>query len=858
MLQPATETRDLIGSRIDRFVIKARLGSGGMGEVFLADDTLLKRPVAMKAIRPDHGQDMDFRKRLLREAERASQLNDEHIARIYDVLEHDGHAFIIMEYVEGQTLRARLGKPLAPKEFFSLAEQCLAGVAAAHQRGILHCDLKPENIMITPEGLIKILDFGLACHAAAQETRDSVSFSSTHIGGTLAYMSPEVLNGQTPDRRADIFSLGVILYEALTGSHPFRDGLALRTAGRIMGEAPYPISGPLLAGLDVVILRMLAKDPVSRYQSCAEALADIRAVRDGRSLGPPNTMPAILRRTIPRTVSLVAVVITLLLSWPAHSPSPPVPVPARLLAILPFQAADSKDANSRALANGLTATLTAKLGDLAESYGLEIVPVAESNVQRVANAQEARTILGATLALEGSLQQSGHTLLVTYSLVDTASLRQAHSGVITERESNVFELQTHVIGEVLNSLDIELAAEDRRRMRSSGTTQPRAYDSYLRGYGYLHVYDRAENLDNAIAAFQASLQADSQFALAYAGLGQAYLQKKFPTSDDIAQANQACSRAVQLEQKLPDGEICMGMLFNRTGEYEQAAQHLERAVQLDERRDESFRELAQAYERLRRLADAESCLKRAIAIRPQYWAGYKRLGKFYYDHGRSDEAIEQFKEVVKLAPGNFSNYSNLGGVYVTKGRYAEAIPVLEYSIGIRRAPTTLSNLGVAYFYAGKYQDAARTWEGALEQKSNDYMINGNLAEAYAQIPSRRQQSGIRYARALRLAEQSLAVNAKDAEALSYAALYAARLGQRAKANEYRERSLLLSSTDPHIRENSALVLAQFRQDNSALAELDQAVSEGLPTYEITHKPAWQRFIVYPQYRTIIARAQKSN
>lgn len=852
MLQSATEIHDLVGSRIERFAIRAKLGSGGMGEVFLAEDTLLKRPVAIKAIRPGHSAEPDFRKRLLHEAERASQLNDEHVTRIYDVFEHAGRAFLVMEYVEGETLRARLGKPLATEELFRLAEQCLAGLAAAHVCGILHCDLKPENIMITPAGLVKILDFGFARRAAFQETRDSLDLSSA-VGGTLAYMAPEVLMGQTPRACADIFSLGVILYEALTGSHPFRFGWAGTTAGRIIGEEPRPIRGPVLAGLDAVILRMLRKDPAQRYQTCADVLADLRAVREGRRVAAPKK--TILLRPMFRTIPLVMAVFALLLSWPSPSPTAPAPPAPRLLAILPFQPADANDATSRALANGLTATVTAKLGELAEHYRLQIVPAAELRAQKAGDAREARAMLGATLALAGSLQPSGQTLRVTYSLMDTSSLRQLHAGVITEEASNIFELQNHVIGEVLNSLDIELATEDLRRMKLQGTTRPRAYDSYVRGFGYLHVYDRAENLDNAIAAFQASLQADPRFALAYAGLGQAYLQKKIDTPEELAQARDACSRAVELDSTVPDGEICLGMLFNRTGEYEQAARHLERAVQLDARRDESFRELAQAYEGLKRLDDAESSLKRAIAIRPQYWAGYKRLGKFYYNHGRSDEAIEQFHEVVKLAPGNFSNYSNLGAIYVIQGRYDEAIPVLEESIRIRRTPPALSNLGVAYLYQGKYQEAARTLEDAIELTPSDHRIFFNLAEAYAQIPGARKQSNTNYTHALRLAEQELGVNRRDAQTLSYAALYAARLGQGDKAELYREQALSLSSHDPQIRENSALVLAQLRQDNRALAELDQAISEGLRTPQITHNPAWRRFTADPRYAAIIARAQ---
>ncbi|HSM87620.1 MAG TPA: serine/threonine-protein kinase, partial [Candidatus Limnocylindrales bacterium] len=278
MAQPAPKTHNFPERSAERFSIQARLGGGGVGEVFLAEDRLLKRQVAMKALLPERCQGTGSHDRLLTEAERASQLTDEHIARIYDIVEHDGRAFLIMEYVEGETLRARLGRPLPSADFFSIAEQCLTGLAAAHRSGILHCDLKPENLMITPAGGVKILDFGFARRARMESTTDNSGLSSPAIAGTLAYMAPEVLMGETPDRRADIFSLGVVFYEALTGLHPFRDSHAMGTVAHILHESPHAFPGPIPAGLDHVITRMLAKDPAQRYQTCEDVLADLRAV----------------------------------------------------------------------------------------------------------------------------------------------------------------------------------------------------------------------------------------------------------------------------------------------------------------------------------------------------------------------------------------------------------------------------------------------------------------------------------------------------------------------------------------------------------------------------------------------------
>jgi tetratricopeptide (TPR) repeat protein len=298
------------------------------------------------------------------------------------------------------------------------------------------------------------------------------------------------------------------------------------------------------------------------------------------------------------------------------------------------------------------------------------------------------------------------------------------------------------------------------------------------------------------------------------------------------------------------------MLFSRTGEYEQAARHLERAVQLDDRREESFRQLAEAYEKLQRPQDAESSLKKAIAVYPGYWGGYKHLGAFYAGQGRYAEAIEQFMQVVKLAPDSYGGYSNLGGVYLRQGNYAAGIAELEKSIAIHPTHQALSNLGVAYFYQHNYIDSARSYQAAAQLDPNRYEIFGNLAESYTQIAGREQESQKNYAEALRLAEQRLSVNPRDGECLLRAALYAAMLGQDAKAEEYRKAGLELSPRVPEARLRSARVLAQFHQDSQAIAELEQALKAGLSATEITNDPAWQRFAAYPRFAAMLDQARK--
>ena len=861
MSQAAIAMNNPIGTQVGRFSVLAKLGFGGMGEVFLAEDNVLKRRVALKAIKREHSQDEKSHERFLREAERASQLNDEHIARIHDIVEYEGSTFLVMEYVEGQTLRQRLTAPVSLEEFFNIADQCLSGLAAAHRRGILHCDLKPENLMITPSGQVKILDFGFARRTPTNETR-TLEVSEV-LGGTPGYIPPEVLMGGVPDERSDIFSMGVVLYETLLGHHPFRVEGKEGVAGRILGEEPLPIPSTMPRGLDAVLYRMLAKNPGQRYQNCLDVLEDVRAIHAGRAPRAGNLRWIVNHLPMPRvSVLLVAAILAAILLpklWKTGGSTQRIDPSSRQLVILPFKAV-TDDPNSRAYANGLTETMSAKLGQIADRYPLEIVALSEEQKFKVNDAQQARAILGATMALEGGMQFSGNTVRVSYKLVDTKSLRQLSSGLITADASNSFAVQDRVIDEVLKTLDIELAKEDQGKMQAHGTSQSKAYESYLRGQGYLQEYDSAGNIESAIAAFQQSVQSDPRFAQGFAGLGQAYIYQydvgHLP--DSVTSAQSACSRAVELDATSADGEICLGMLFNKTGDYEKAAQHLERAAELDSTRQEAYRELGWAYERLKRMDDAESMLKKAIALRPQYWGGYKRLGKFYFNQGRTDDAVEQYKRVVALAPDSFSGYSSLGGIYIAAGKYNEGIEALERSNAIRPTATAFNNLAAAYSYQHRYQEAAQSYEHALQMSANDYYIYGNLAEVYDQIPGKQEDSRKNYSQALQRAEARLKVNPKDCNVLLHAAFYAAMLDQKTTAEEYRSRGVRSSGCDPGARLYSARALAQLHQDSRALAELEQALKMGLSATEVANNPAWQRFAVYPRYQAMMANYKNMN
>src|SRR6266849_8986635 len=566
-LQPQ---ESLSGSVVGRFRIGDRLGKGGMGEVYRAEDTKLKRTVALKRLAPALRADSLYRLRFLEEAERASRFSDSHVAALYDVLEEHGEIFLILEYVEGQNLRQRLRRPLSLDEFFTIAIQCAEALVSAHKQGIVHCDIKPENIMLTDQGQVKILDFGVAKHLPRSDQSSTVDRAGT-FAGTPAYMSPEVLLEQTPDGRADIFSLGVVFYEVLAGHHPFVADGFVATSDRIRRETPAPIhifNSKVPEELEKLVNKAMAKEPGQRQASTRELLEELRLVQsDITSTGLSRLLPRGVKRKPRRT--LLAVISALLIAagllavfyhqdkvkgW--FGLGKPTPIH---LAVLPF-ISTGDDPNTKAFCNGLTETLAVKLTQLTGSYPLQIVPTSEVRAEGITNVEQARKGFGVNLVLEGSLQESGNRVRITYSLVDATSMRQLSADTITADMSDVFGLQDRVVESVVNMLGLQLQGSDRQALVAHGTQEPAAYDFYLRGLGYLQDYHRAENVSSAIALFTRALERDPNYALAYAGLGQAYWAKYDATYEPewLDQALRSCKQAVALDSESADGHTCLG------------------------------------------------------------------------------------------------------------------------------------------------------------------------------------------------------------------------------------------------------------------------------------------------------------
>jgi serine/threonine-protein kinase len=852
---------------VGRFRIADRLGKGGMGEVYRAEDTKLKRTVALKRLSPALRSDSLYRHRFLEEAERASRFTDSHVAAVYDVFEEKGEIFLVLEYVEGQNLRQRLRQPLSLDEFFSIAIQCTEALISAHRQGIVHCDIKPENIMLTSDGGVKVLDFGVAKHLPRSDQSSTVDRAGT-FAGTPAYMSPEVVMEQAPDGRADVFSLGVVFYEVLTGQHPFLAGSFVATTDRIRRETPAPIrifNQSVSEDLAALVNKAMAKDPAQRFASAQELLEALHNVHGGLSSSglarfvTPRRLAPLARKTWPRLTGLIAALALLLAvigyrSWKPHPTSTLISSSGPIqLAVLPF-APTGDDAGSKAFCNGLTETLAAKLTQLSGSHPLQVVPVSDVRAAGVTSVEQARKNFGVNMVLEGSLHGAGNQVRVTYTLVDAKANRQLRAETFDADLSDAFAVEDRVVEGTLRMLGVSIQSNERVVLAAHGTGDPSAYDQYLRGRGYLLDYHKHENIENAISAFNRALTLDPKYAQAYAALGKAYwlgYQEAVGNSAWMEKARAACDRAVATAPDLAEGHTCLGNVYRETGQYEKAVPEFQEATVLDPTSDDAFRGLADTYQKLNRPGEAEATFRKAISLRPQYWDGYNWLGFFYWRQGQYAEAEKMFKEVVLLAPDNFRGYSNLGGIYVLQGRYPDAITVLQKSVALRSTVEAYDNLGYAYFSMRKFDEAARNFEEGLKFEKTSWLSWGNLGDAYYQVPGKRQQAMEAYQEAARLAEQDLKVNPRDGRTLAYRATYLAMLEQKDRALDSLQKALSFSPKDPDVQFRAALVYNHVGDTDRALQRLQTALSLGVTAASVRDTPDFDHLSADPHFQAIL-------
>src|SRR5216684_905100 len=840
-----------------------------MGVVYRAEDTTLGRTVALKFLSPQVAQDPKRVERFRDEARTASSLNHPNICTIYEVGEQDGEMFIAMEYVEGRPLSEFLReKGMAVETVLRYGRQICAALEHAHEHGIVHRDLKPVNVVVTPNGDAKILDFGLAKRTDPEQlgrktTEGAATETSVGLTGTLPYMSPEQLEGKETSARSDIWSLGVMLYEMSSGKRPFAGENLYRLCTAIIQEPAPPLPEHVPAGLAAVIRRCLEKEPARRYQRASEVRAALEALEPTGALAGAAARAETPGRSV--LWGAVALVVVLLagvgidMAWRnskrAKAPaSGAIAVPERVqLAIL----ATSGEAGTAEAAfdDGLVETLTSRLTELTQKHPLAVIPASEVRARKVTTVDAARAAFGINLGLLINVQHAAGQERVNYSLVDARSHQELRGGTITAATSDPFALQDRVSESVAQALELQLQPQEKQALQVHGTTEPAAYDFYLQGRGYLQDYVKLENVENAIKVFNYALEKDPAFAAANAGLGEANWRKYELTHAkewaDAAVEN--CRKGAERDAALAEAHICLGRVFVGTGSYEKALDEYRRGIELEPTNDTAHGGLAYAYEHLNRLDEAEKTFKQAIAMRPNYWATYNWLGLFYMRHARYEDAAAMFLQVVSLAPDSFTGYYNLGGDRILQGKYAEAIPLLQRSLEIRKTANATSNLGTAYFQLHRYADAAAAFEQYTQLDPKNYVLWGNLGDAYHWAPGRRSEAAAAYAKGIALGEEKLRLNPRDAEVLSSLAMYHAMRGERKPALDNVDAALLLNPQSPGLLFKAGIAYQQLGETQRALEVLEKAVAAGVSPATLRDTPNFDGLRANPRFLKLIQR-----
>jgi eukaryotic-like serine/threonine-protein kinase len=711
----------VIGTTVQHYRISERLGAGGMGEVFRGEDTRLGRRVAMKFLPPQLKSDPESRARLLNEARAASLLNSPNIATTYDIGEHEGADFIVMEYVTGELLSSRLRKgPLPVRDAIDVAIQIGDALDDAHAHGIVHRDIKSANVMRTERGLVKVLDFGLAKFmpgGAADITRAHMTLTGM-IVGTVSYMAPEQALGRPVDHRADLFSLGIVLFEMLTGRVPFEGASPTAIIDRILHETPPPVSrfvSSIPASLDLLVARALEKDPAFRYQSAREMKADLRQVAaelDGAPQGPTARASA--------------------LAGPDGC--------ACAVAVMTFVNI-TREPDDDWIGTGIAESVSA---DLQKIKGLSVIGRARvydamRNLGTNAHLNDALAIdigrrLGATWVVVGGFQRIGPQIRITANFVEVPSGDLRRTVKLDGRVEDIFALQDRIVFELTAGLKLALRGSEVASIERRETRSVEAFEAYARGMMNLRQATR-ESLDRAVSAFEEALRHDPEYAMAWAALGGALgLKGTFLSLPDLLhRAIEMDDRALSLDPRLADAHMWKGTALLGLDRVDEAIAAIGEALRIDPNSGQAHQSLARAYWVGKGdFTAAIPVFERAIELNPEAGYSYLQLALLLAYEEQYDRAIDVCKRAIDLQEQFISGnaglqivgaHSRLGYVYYLMGRYDEALHEYERELAFigsgdhvlrERSLIELNvKVGAVYLAQGRAAEAERHFSRAL-------------------------------------------------------------------------------------------------------------------------------------------------
>ncbi|MHC4536138.1 MAG: protein kinase domain-containing protein [Planctomycetota bacterium] len=884
----AAPEHELVGRKVGSFKIVEIIGRGGMGVVYLARDMKLDRSVAIKSMPAELQENSTTRARFKREAKLLASLNHTNIALIYEIIEQEeGASYLVLEYVPGQTLAQRIARePLKLEETLLVAQQITEAVSAAHEKDVVHRDLKPSNIKITPEGKVKVLDFGLA-KASVSEGKpvDATVTQPGRIMGTPAYMSPEQARGKPADKRSDIWSFGCIIYEMLTGQLPFEGETATDTLARIIEREPdwelLPQDTP--TNIRTLLRRCLEKKPQRRLQHIGDAVIEISETLNTPATAPPVTTPSstslkpkittsLKLRTV-ATIVVAAFVIVLsfivvqLISKKEVQPS----LKEIRLVVLPFENLGAT--NDEYFADGITDAITARLAGI---HGLGVIS-RQSAIQYKKSEKDTRQIakeLGVDYILEGTIQRErpsdpNSKVRIIPQLIKASEDTHVWNDIYDDDMGGIFRLQSDVAERVAQALDITLLEPERRALQSRPTDNTEAYDYYMRGRDYaLSGYQHENDLRIAIRMYNKAVELDPLFALAYARLSQAHAGMYWFDHDRsenrLAMAKQAADKAFKFKPNLPEAHLALGFYYywghrdydkaleqfeivrksrpnnsellsgigyvqRRQGKFEQALTNIKRACELDPRTENLAYEVGVTFMLLRKYPEAEYYFERAISLAPDRPRAYNWKAQLYLCwEGNTKKArvvLQEGLENIKSTE-NFGILAWLVNIDVLEGNYKEALDRL--SLKSEDFDT------IGYFSALRYAQIY------------GYMDDKQLEKKY-------------YGEARKILEVKIQEDPNDARFHSFLGIAYAGLGHKEEAiREGKSAVELLPITKEAMGgtfwiENLARIYVMVEEFDAAIDRLEFLLSipSEISTPLLRIDPTWKPLCGHPRFRNLI-------
>jgi len=682
----------VIGKTISHYRVTAKLGAGGMGEVYKAEDLKLNRVVALKLLPSEQHGDPQARRRLLREAQMASSLNHANIATIYEVDETQSHPFIAMEYVEGESLKDLLLRGVLPfSQLSEIASQIAEGLRTAHRAGVVHRDLKPGNVMLDANQRVKILDFGLAAMSAPERketetSEDFVSRTQTQwtTAGTVPYMAPEQLSGDQVDARADIFSFGVLLHECITGRRPFGGSTSIDVLHAILRDEPEPLRA-LISDIspqwERLIDRMLAKNPGERFQTAQEVLDALE--RAGTASGEKEQ---------------------------------------KSVAVLYFEnmSESKEDAYFR---DGMTEEIITEVAKIKE---LRVFPRTSvlSFKDQLNTAPQIGRQLNALYVLEGSLRRAANRIRITARLVETRTGHAVWAERYDRNLEDVFAIQDEIAENIARALKVMLTEKERAEIEKRPTSDVEAYDYYLRGMQFFHKFSR-RGFEYARQMFERAIGIDSRYARAHAGLADcsSLLHWWWDASESNRRMSDESSRkALEYDPDLAEAHVARGLSLTLQEQYEEAERQFETAIRLDPALFEAYYLYARACFVQRKLEKAVELYEKANAVRPEDYQSVTLLASVYAGMGRKEDARSTFRKAVKVAEKYLALHPDdaralyLGAAALCQlGESSRALEWAERALAMDSEEVSiLYNVGCVYALLGRSDEALDCLEKAFD------------------------------------------------------------------------------------------------------------------------------------------------